>query len=133
VPGLHSDSASEHILRLFRNQDYLERAHGNRQLLEARYRLAEGLRVDEVQVPHDRGYATEESSLRFTSGLAFAGKGDPFVLRVLAGCDGSHRLSDLVRQSARAMDLEEPTVTPIVVDVVRQVLSLGFLEAPSPA
>jgi methylase of polypeptide subunit release factors len=132
VPGVQSDSASEHILRLFRNQDYLERVRGDRAILDGRFRLAGGVRVDEVQVPSNGGYVTEESSLRFTSGLAFAGKSDPFVLRVLAGCDGTHRLSDLVRHSARAMDLEEPTVTPIVVDVVRQVLSLGFLEAPSP-
>jgi hypothetical protein len=48
----------------------------------------------------------------------------------MAGCDGNHRLSDLVRRAAREMGLEEPTVTPLVVDVVRQVLSLGFLEAP---
>jgi len=133
VPAVHSDSASEHLLRLFRNQDYLEDVGSDRELLDGRFRMAGGLRVDEVQVPRDGGYETEESSLRFTSGLAFVGKSDPFVLRVLAGCDGTHRLSDLVRQSARAMGLEEPTVTPIVVDVVRQVLALGFLEAPPPA
>jgi methylase of polypeptide subunit release factors len=132
VPGVRSDSASEHILRLFANRDYLERVPGSREFLDGRFRLVNDVRVEETQVPEDGGYVTAESTMRLTTGLAFAGKSDPFVLRVLAGCDGTHRLSDLIRHAARAMELEEPTVTPIVVDVVRQVLSLGFLEAPRP-
>jgi hypothetical protein len=130
VPAVHSDSASEHILRLFRNQDYLESLTTGRELFDARFRLVDGLRVHEIQTPKNGAYETQESELRFSTGLAIAGRANPFVLRVLAGCDGTHRLSDLVRQSARAMGLEEPTVTPLVVNVVRQVLSLGFLEAP---
>jgi methylase of polypeptide subunit release factors len=130
VPGVLSDSASEHILRLFHNQDYLDGLGGDRKLLDGRFRLVGDVRVEEIQVPHDGGWGTRESTVRLGSGLAFGGRSDPFVLRVMAGCDGTHRLSDLVRRAAREMGLEEPTVTPIVVDVVRQVLSLGFLEAP---
>jgi methylase of polypeptide subunit release factors len=130
VPAVRSDSASEHLLRLFHNQDYLQRATSDRELLDGRFRLAGDIQVQEIQVPHDGGWGTRESTVKLSSGLAFEGRSDPFVLRVMAGCDGNHRLSDLVRRAAREMGLEEPTVTPLVVDVVRQVLSLGFLEAP---
>jgi methylase of polypeptide subunit release factors len=130
VPAVNADSAGEHLLRLFRNQDYLERVASDRELLDGRFRLVGDVVVDEVQVPHDGGWGTRESTVRLGTGLAFAGRSDPFVLRVMAGCDGTHRLSDLVRRAAREMGLEEPTVTPVVVEVVRQVLSLGFLEAP---
>ncbi len=130
VPGVLSDSASEHLLRLFGNQDYLERVGGDREFLDGRFRLVGDVRVEEIQVPHQGGWGTKESTVRLGSGLAFGGRSDPFVLRVMGGCDGTHRLSDLVRRAAREMGLEEPTVTPVVVEVVRQVLSLGFLEAP---
>jgi methylase of polypeptide subunit release factors len=130
VSGVHSENASDHLLRLFRNQNYLERVGGDRELLDGRFRLAADAMVEESLVPHDGGWGTREATMRLGAGLAFEGRSDPFVLQVLGGCDGTHRLRDLVRHAARASGLEEPSIAPRVVEVVRQVLSLGFLEAP---
>jgi hypothetical protein len=83
-----------------------------------------------VLVPSPTGYLTEESTLKFTRGLSLAGRVDPYVLRVLAGCDGTHRLGDLVREAAGLMEIEVATLAPVAAAVARQMLSLGFLNAP---
>jgi methylase of polypeptide subunit release factors len=130
IPGVHSDSASEHLVRLFANQDYLQGVRGEREILDGRFRLASDVRVEQVLVPSPTGYVTEESTLKFTRGLSFAGRVDPYVLRVLDGCDGTHRLGDLVREAAGLMEIEVATLAPVAAAVARQMLSLGFLETP---
>jgi methylase of polypeptide subunit release factors len=133
VPGIYSDSASDHILRVFANQDYLERTRSDRELLDARFRMTADLRIDQRLAPNidsPDGYVPEESTARLLHGLTFTGRLDQYVIQVMSGCDGTHRLSDLVRRTAGVMEVEVATLAPVVVTVVRQLLSLGFLETP---
>jgi SAM-dependent methyltransferase len=130
VPGARSDDATAHLLRMFANQDYLHGVRDDRMLLGGRYRLAPEHRVEQTLAFRGEGYEVERILLSFERGLAFVGSLDAFGLRVLSGCDGRTTLDELVQRAARAMDVEVTEVVPVAVAIVRQMLSLGFLEIP---
>ena len=61
--------------------------------------------------------------------MGFTGRTDPAVLQLLGGCDGTRTLGDLVRETAGVLEVEVDALSPEVAGVVRQMLSLGFLES----
>lgn len=130
VPGLRSFNASDHILRIFRNQDYLAAVRSDREILDGRFRLVPEHRVEQVLAPREGTYEVQEMRLRFDRGFAFEGKIDEYALGVVSGCDGRRRLGDLVGKAAATMKVEVAELAPVAVAVARQLVSFGFLEAP---
>ncbi len=132
LPGTRASDATEHLLRMFRNQDYLELAGNDEEVLDGAYRVTTDHRIDQTLALREGGYELERVTVRFERGLSFSGTADGFILGVLAGCDGTHPLRDLVRAVAPAMEVDAGKLEPAAVEIVRQMLSLGFLEAPAP-
>ncbi len=133
VPASNSSDTTEHVLRVFKNQDYLQATPRDEDILGASFLLAADHTVEQKMTVKDGSYQVQEVLVRIGEGLAFVGEGDLFVLRVLSECDGRHRLRDLVREAASMMEVEVAELEPVAVEVIRQMLSLGFLEAPPAA
>ncbi|HXJ67086.1 MAG TPA: class I SAM-dependent methyltransferase, partial [Actinomycetota bacterium] len=122
-----SDTAGAHIVRLFDNQDLLQRTTDD-DLMATRFALPEDTRADQRLAPGPVGWESEETLLKITGGLGFTGRTDPAVLQLLGSCDGTRTLGDLVRETAGVLEVEVDALAPEVAGVVRQMLSLGFLE-----
>jgi len=123
-----TDTASDHIVRVFANQDLLERATDD-DLMATRFLLPEDTRADQRLAPGPDGWVAEETILKITGGLGFTGRTDPAVLQLIGGCDGTRTLGDLVRETADVLEVQVDALAPEVAGVARQMLSLGFLEA----
>jgi methylase of polypeptide subunit release factors len=130
VPASRTQDATEHFLRLFRNEDYLASLAGDEELLAGAFRPAPEQRIEQVMAYRDGGYQVEQILLRLEPGLGFVGTADAYVLRLLSGCDGSRPLIDLVREAASTMEVGVEELAPVAIEMVRQMLSQGFLEAP---
>jgi methylase of polypeptide subunit release factors len=122
-----TDTASDHIVRLFANQDLLRHVSDD-ELMATAFVLPEDTRADQRLAPGPDGWVAEETILKITGGLGFTGRTDPAVLRLLGGCDGTRTLGDLVRETAGVLEVGVDALAPEVAGVVRQMLSLGFLE-----
>jgi hypothetical protein len=131
VPATKSPEATKHILRVFHNHDFLQSLTGVADLLAGAYRVTPDLRVEQVMSWRDGAYEVERSDLSFENGLALTGPTDTDFLRILVACDGARTLSDIIREVAPALGMEPAVVEPAAAEVVRGMLSLGFLEAPA--
>jgi methylase of polypeptide subunit release factors len=130
LPGPVDEGATPHILRVFANQDYLGSIGRDDELLDGTFRLTPEHRVEQTLAYVEGSYEMEGIRLRLERGLPFSGSVDVHVLRVLSGCDGRRRLREVVGEAAAAMGVEAGQLEPLAVGMVRQMLSLGFLEAP---
>jgi methylase of polypeptide subunit release factors len=126
VPGATRGSAHEHVLRIFAAQDLLA-GDGNGAFLAHRFRPAPDHRVVQLLVPANGGYAGS-SLLRLEGGLAFEGGMDQHGFQLLRGCDGERPLHDVVEEVCRGGGVERASV----VEVARQLVSLGFLVRSGP-
>jgi methylase of polypeptide subunit release factors len=130
-PSPRLEQSTPHVLRVFANQDYLEDVAGDEELLAGRFRLAPDHRVEQVLAYRDGAYEIDGIRIRMEGGFPFAGTVDHLVLRVLAGCDGTRLLREVIVDAASVMEVDSEPLGPLAVEMVREMLSLGFLEAPS--
>ena len=59
----------------------------------------------------------------------FSGAVDTHVMKLFAGCDGRHRLRELVAEIAKRVDADFEPVAAICAAVVKKLLLAGLLEA----
>jgi methylase of polypeptide subunit release factors len=126
APGAARGSAHEHILRIFEAQDLLGAA-GDGAFLAHRFRAAADHRVVQVLVPGNGGYAAS-SLLRLEGGLGFEGGVDLHGFRLVRSCDGQRALGEVVEEVCRDPAVERASV----IEVARQLVSLGFLVRAGP-
>lgn len=112
----------EEVVAHFARRALLE---GN--LLGARLRLRDDVRLHEVAVRGEGGWEPVVQRLQQEAGLRWSGGIDAYGGSLLAACDGTHRLDELLAVLAAA--LEEPVgeLTESVLPVVRRLVEQGFL------
>jgi methylase of polypeptide subunit release factors len=98
-------------------------------LLEARLRLREDVRLHEVSARTDDGWEPQVQLLQQEAGLRWNGTIDAYGASVLAACDGSQRLGDLISLLAAAVGEPPGEVTRGVLPVVRDLVGKGFLSS----
>ena len=118
VLGSPIGPSSDLVLRIFANQDYLERLEGDDALLEDAFRLTDRHRLEQIVRLKEGDLQVEATMLVLEDGLEFRGPVDAVVLDVLAGCDGTRPLGELVA---------DPGAREELVPVVRRLLELGIL------
>jgi methylase of polypeptide subunit release factors len=96
-------------------------------LLDARLRLREDVRLHEVARQGGEGWDTVATYLQQEAGLRWSGGIDAYGASVLAACDGTQRLGDLLALLAAAVDEPLGAVTEQVLPAVRQLVRQGFL------
>jgi SAM-dependent methyltransferase len=96
-------------------------------LLEARLRVREDVRLHEVAKQGGDGWDPVATYLQQEAGLRWSGGIDGYGASVLAACDGGQRLGDLLGLLAAAVDEPIGELSEQVLPVVRRLVGQGFL------
>lgn len=96
-------------------------------LLDARLRLREDVRLHQVGTATAEGWEATQQWLQQESGLRWSGSVDGYGATLLAGCDGTRPVRDLVDVLAVSAGLTAAEAAEQVVPVLRQLVGQGFL------
>ncbi|MFN2505504.1 MAG: methyltransferase [Acidimicrobiales bacterium] len=99
----------------------------DRKLLNATLAVDDGVRLQERSQWTAGRWVLEEALLQLTRGLPYVGSIDRFGAALIAGCEGSARLGDLVQRLAAAIGADADELTPQILPFVRQLIEQGFL------
>ena len=100
-------------------------------VLRARLRAANGVRLEASARPGDGGWQDETRRLVLSSGFRWSLECDDAVAAVVAGCDGSRPLSDLLDVLVLATGVPAVEFTPSLCNAVRGLVDRGLLEPVS--
>jgi methylase of polypeptide subunit release factors len=98
-------------------------------LLQARLRLRDDVRLHEVAVRSAEGWEPVVQRPQQEAGLRWSGGIDAYGASLLAACDGTQPLGALVELLAAALDGPVGDLTEQVLPVVRRLVEQGFLTA----
>jgi SAM-dependent methyltransferase len=96
-------------------------------LREARLRLREDVRLHQVARRTDEGWYADAQLLQQEAGLRWSGGVDVYGATLLAGCDGTRRLGDLLAVLASSAGITEADAAEQVLPVVERLVEQGFL------
>ena len=91
------------------------------------WRLRQDVRLTQVAARTDDGWLAEHQVLSQRDGLRWTGEVDLYGATLLAGCDGTRPLGDLVAVLAASAGLSTGEAADQVVPVVRRLVEQGFL------
>jgi len=128
-----SSSSSDQIRRIFANQDLLEKLDADTDLLDNSFALAPGHQLEQVLKAKEGRWNVEGAQLKQTRGIPFVGNVDRLISTVLAGCDGTHPLRELVDDLATGLNMESEQIAPACTLVIRRLLESGFLTVSTDA
>jgi len=134
MPDPDHGPAGEQLGRLFASQDFLSALPERRALLDQRFLLNPGQRLEQVLRCRDGTYRVERAVLQLEHGLAFRANVDAFHAHVLSLLDGRRTLRDAVSETATTIgpkDAELAEIESATLPVVRRMLELGFI-SPAP-
>ena len=123
------DPAGEDLLRLFRNEDWLETGGGDQRLLESAFRLLDRHEVRQTLGYRGGVYDSHRCAVAQTSGLRLEVAVDPEALQVLLRLDGSHTLRDIAQQVASELGLDVTALTDKATTAARELLRHGLIVA----
>lgn len=112
----------EEVLAYFARREMLE---GD--LLQARLRVRDDVRLHQVAERTEDGWLADTQLLQQTHGLRWSGGVDIYGADLLAACDGTRRLGDLLELLAAGAGLSSGEAAEQVVPVVRELVRHGFL------
>jgi len=124
------EQASEHVLRVFDSQDYLEGLDDERLLLDARFALVEAHRLEQTLVCRDGHVQLEGTVLSLETGLAFRTGLDEHTTRLVPLLDGRRSLREVLAEQAAALQLGDEDASRFeaaALPVVRRLVQLGVL------
>ena len=104
-----------------------ERGGDDRMLLDATFTVSEDVRLRERRLASEGRWLLEEAQLQLTDGLRYSGSIDLPGAGLVAACDGTTVLGELVRRLAAAIDADPDEITPQVLPIVRRLVEQGFL------
>ena len=101
---------------------------GIRRFVERRHAAGrDDVRLHSVARRTDDGWYADAQLLQQEAGLRWSGGVDPYGATLLAGCDGTRRLGDLLAVLASSAGLSEGEAAEQVLPVVEQLVLQGFL------
>ncbi|MFB9240029.1 methyltransferase [Plantactinospora siamensis] len=116
----------DQIAAWFDRRDWLA-VRSDAELLAARYRLAEGLRLTQDATMGDEGWAVDRQVLTMPRGLRWSEEVDPLVLTLISGCDGRVALRDQLTVLAAANDVPEEDLADAAGPIVAHLVERGLI------
>ena len=101
-------------------------------LRAARLRVRDDVRLHQVARRTDDGWSAEVQLLQQEAGLRWSGGVDAYGATLLAGCDGTRPLGDLLLVLASSAGLSEGEAAEQVLPVVAELVRQGFLVGGPP-
>jgi methylase of polypeptide subunit release factors len=127
------ENASDHVLRMFSAGDLLSRMPDT-ELVEQRFRPHPGHRIHRTGVSGGGSYLVEGQYLETTAGVPFRASLGELGSRLLLQLDGTQSLRAVIDQLAETLPgMTSADVARGAVQIVRQLLGLGFLQVDAPA
>ncbi|MDX9788466.1 MAG: class I SAM-dependent methyltransferase [Desulfobacterales bacterium] len=122
-------SCSDQILRVFAAQDALTALSDDRELLQKSFLLTPDHQLEHVLHSENSRWSVKQALLTQTKGLRITGNVDRLVGDILAGCDGSRPLIDLVTELSGHLRVDAEKIIPSCLNVIKKLLENGFLSA----
>ncbi len=116
----------DHLGAAFELADFLA-AHDGDRLAGARLRVAPDVVLDERAGPAPGGWSVTDRRLRQTAGLCREGEVDGAVAAIVAGCDGTRALADVLADAARTAGAAPDGLARAALPVIRRLVEQGFL------
>ncbi|MCW2666407.1 MAG: Transferase [Frankiales bacterium] len=95
--------------------------------LAARWRLRDDVRLHSVAERTDGGWYAAGQRLQQEAGLRWSGGVDPYGATLLAGCDGSRTVGELLAVLAMSAGLSDGEAAEQVLPVLHRLVEQGFL------
>ena len=130
APEMMLGPCGEHVVRLFKLQDFLQSAQDNAVSLNTPFRISDDVCLDRQARPSVDGWVDELVLLRLTKGLAYAGKVDHHMVNMLIQCDGRRKLGDIMNEIAVSLKSDPASIKYSFCNIVRDLVSRGFLLPP---
>lgn len=121
-----SSACGDQIERIFANEDLLHRLTSEADWLALRFRVPNDHLLEHRLHLDPGGWQVTSSTLRPSQGLILGGHVDAGTVRLLAACDGSRGLREIVAELAGSPDRAQALV-PSVLAAVRALLQSGLL------
>jgi SAM-dependent methyltransferase len=124
------EQASEHILRVFANEDYLQGLEDEPTLLEDRFAIVERHHLQQTVVCRGGDADVTSTVLALDEGLGFRTALDVHTARMIPLLDGSRPLNRVLRELASELNVSDADFhryETAALPVVRRLLQLGFL------
>jgi methylase of polypeptide subunit release factors len=131
MPEPDSSPAGEQLVRMTAAQDMLAGLTDRRALLDARFSLVAGHRLDQTLRCTNGSYSIERAVLQVTDGLPFRANVDAFNAYLLTRLDGTRTLREAIGdtvQAAPMRGMEADEIETATLRSVRRMLELGFIE-----
>ena len=127
APDLIGVNAGDDVVRLFGLTDFLA-THDDDDLLASRFRLPSEVHLVQESTRGQDGWQVESSLLRRDGGLAYAGTIDPAGAAVLARCDGTRPLAELLDELADEVGVDRADSVGGWLATVRRLVEAGLIE-----
>jgi hypothetical protein len=121
--------AGDELVQRFAAEDFLAAHLADDALLATRFRLSPDSRLDQqlVPVPEEGGWGLLDNRLRRTVGLHWSGYVDADGADLLARCDGTRTMTDLLAELAGAVGPDSADLQAAWPATVRRLVACGFL------
>jgi SAM-dependent methyltransferase len=131
APAKMIGAAGEYVELGFALTDFLAALPSDAVLLNTALRVSSDVRLEQSWAPGEQQMVEEGAALHLIRGLAYAGKVDPLMARLVFHCDGQRRLGELVAEVAETMGVEPESIEPQICNLLRQLIQQGFLLPPN--
>lgn len=122
VPQQVAPAWGEQVPAFFARQDALDRG-----VLARAWRLRDDVRLQQSATHTEDGWYTQAQVLQQERGLRWSGGVDVYGATLLAGCDGTRRLGELLSVLAASAGISEDEAAEQVLPVVKRLVRQGFL------
>jgi SAM-dependent methyltransferase len=130
VPLDRLEQASEHVLRVFAGQDYLDALEDERALLDGTFGVVDRHHLEQTLVCRDGETALQGTVLSLDEGLGFRIALDLHTARLLPLLDGRRTIREALARRIAELDLRNEDAerfTAAALPVVRRLIELGFV------
>jgi hypothetical protein len=110
----------------FARQEWL-RNQTSDELLDTRYRAAEGLQLHQEADRGDDGWEVTQQVLVQNGGLGWSEEIDPVLLAIVSGCDGTSTLREQLAILAAAYEETPATLNAMAAVIVPHLVERGFI------
>lgn len=135
LPPGRPQAAGNHIQRVFATQDYLSSLAAEADLFDDVFKLADGIRLEQMLAWRKQAWDLQQMALTLGSGLRFIGGSDLYTAGLLTHIDGRASLRQVLQAAAAAQNLtgsDQEAFAVAALPVVRRLLELGFLAPAEP-
>jgi hypothetical protein len=125
MPARRLQRSSDQLERMFEVHDYLAGLEDERELLDARLRVAEDVMVEQRLRLGDNGWQLRAAEMSITRGMRFTAELDDVTTSLVLALDGTRSVRDALPDPGDSHTQE--SLDEMGLRLARQMLEVGFL------